>query len=78
MTTHGHVAGSMRRTIENLREENAGLALELKGARAKMLDDVRRMVEGVRKTWLRDGDGVPPHDDITRTCVEILARLVKL
>ena len=38
MTTHGHVAGSQRRTIEGLREANAGLAKQL--AEARVLNEV--------------------------------------
>jgi hypothetical protein len=33
MSTHGAVAGSMRKTIEGLREANAGFAQELETAR---------------------------------------------
>jgi len=33
VTTHGHVAGSQRRTIESLREANAGLCRELEQAK---------------------------------------------
>ena len=38
MTTHGHVAGSQRRTIEGLRKANAGLAKQL--AEARVLNEV--------------------------------------
>jgi hypothetical protein len=36
MTTHGSVAGSMRRTIEGLREANAGLCREHAALKARV------------------------------------------
>jgi len=36
VTTHGHVAGSQRRTIEGLREANAGLCREHAALKARV------------------------------------------
>jgi len=53
VTTHGHVAGSQRRTIESLREANAGLCRELEEAkvllasRAFELGELKARVEKV-------------------------------
>jgi len=42
VTTHGHVAGSQRRTIENLREANAGLVKQLAEQQVEWRVDIER------------------------------------